>query len=86
MYLPKVIRLYPRGTKKAPCFNMVVCYKKTRYRAAFIESVGQFNRHLKNQRQFVINGYRLAYWLNRGVKLHPSVYRVLSFHAQWNRR
>lgn len=80
MFLPLTVRLWPRGSKKFPSFTIVVCYKKMRHRGAFLERLGHFNPQLK-KRQIFLNSYRLAFWLNRGAQLHPSVSRLLFFRV-----
>lgn len=81
MFSLQQVRLWPRGPRKHKFFSIVVCYKKNRHRGAFLERLGVFNPHLKS-RQLSFNGYRLAFWLNKGVLLHPSTIFLLSYMAR----
>lgn len=77
MFSAKQLRLWMRGPRKQKFFNLVVCYRQTRHRGPLLERVGVFNPHLR-QRFFTLNSQRLAFWLNSGVLIHPSVIFVLS--------
>lgn len=77
MYPTKVVRLWPRGSKKYRHFTIVLCYQTNRHRGSVIERLGHFNPH-RTERVFHLNGPRLAHWLNRGAKIHRSLYSILS--------
>lgn len=85
MFFTKQIRLWPRRNKRTTFFSIVLCLKKTRHRGAIIERLGYFHPRLKN-RQFFLNSYRLAFWLNKGATLHSSIFVLLSHRASFDKR
>ena len=72
----KIIRLWRRGHKNYPLYHIVVIFSHKRGRGPFFERLGFFNPNLK-ERQLAVKTQRLAFWLNRGAYLHPSVTKLL---------
>ena len=71
-YNEKIIRLRKKGCFKYPVYDIVVTYSYKRNKADFIERLGFFNPNLK-ERVLFIDTDRLAFWLNKGVKLTSSL-------------
>lgn len=71
-YNQKIIRLRKKGCFKYPVYDIVVMYAYKRSKADFIEKLGFFNPNCK-ERLLFINTNRLAFWLNKGVKLTGSL-------------
>jgi ribosomal protein S16 len=72
----KVIRFRRRGALHYPIFEIVLTFKDRRNRSSFIEKLGFYNPN-PNLKILHINGYRLGYWLMKGVLLNYNVKKRL---------
>ena len=76
MFKPIVIRLQKRNIRLRTSYYIVVMYKSCRNRGAFLDKLGYFDNVAKNR--FVLNTFKLAYWLNRGAKINKTCLKYLS--------
>jgi ribosomal protein S16 len=60
MYKPTVIRMRKKGHLKDITYDLVVSYKDKRHRGDYLERVGFYSPHLKDNYLF-ISTIRLAY-------------------------
>ncbi len=73
-----VIRLARGGAKKRPFYNIVVTDKRTRRDGRFIERIGYFNPVAGESEQgLVVQTERLAYWIDNGAQVSPTVARLV---------
>lgn len=63
------IRLTRRGKKKQATFRVVVLDHFKAAKGKFVEDLGSYNPHLKDQKGLILKRDRLVYWLQKGVKL-----------------
>jgi ribosomal protein S16 len=75
----KYIRLR-RRPGPLPIFDIVVSSKYKRSKGDFVERVG-FYHPIKGSRVFSVNFERIGFLLNKGVKLHSSVKKYLTYFA-----
>lgn len=81
MYKPITIRLWRRGRRLYPVYQIVVIFISTRSRGKLIQSLGYFNPHF-TERVICIDGYSLAKWLNKGAIMHKNVVKHLNWLNQ----
>jgi small subunit ribosomal protein S16 len=74
MYKPIIIRLAQRGQNKYKLFNIVVVNKDRARRGGHYECIGFVNPQIKEKMIF-LDSLRLAIWLNKGAKLHKSLFK-----------
>lgn len=70
----KVIRLHKVGCYKYPVF-FVVIGRKGSFRGAY-EKVGFYNPNV-TENFFFLDFSRIGFWLNKGAKMHYSVYKII---------
>lgn len=76
----RTIRLQMRGRKQYIVYDIVVTSKRKRSKGAVIEKLGFLNPNA-TERVVFVNTERLAYWLNKGVKMNWKIWRFLTFIA-----
>jgi ribosomal protein S16 len=81
----RVIRLRQKGRLKVHSFDIVVVHRRLkRGKSGLGEKIGFIQP--KFPRIFLINSMRLAFWLNKGAELHPTVRKYLGKMAGTKRR
>ena len=70
------IRLTRIGSKKRPCYRIVVIEKRRARKGRFLEVVGQYNP-LSDPAQIEVNEDRARYWLSKGAKPSETVRSIL---------
>ena len=75
----KIIKLWNRGKKHYPIYEILLSFKNNN-KGFYIEKLGYLNPNSKKQILF-INIYRLAYWLNKGIRINKSIkYYLIKFY------
>lgn len=69
-----------RGRKQYIVYDIVVTSKRKRSKGSVIEKLGFLNPNAV-ERVVFLNTERLAYWLNKGVKMNRKILRFLTFIA-----
>ena len=72
----KLIRFRDRGTKYYPVYDIVVIYKDNKNRSKYIEKLGFFNPQFNNK-ILLLNSFRLAFWLSKGIIINNTVKKKL---------
>ena len=70
------MRLTRVGSKKRPCYRIVVIEKNRARNGRFLEILGQYNP-LTEPAQIVVNEDRARYWLSKGAKPSQTVRSIL---------
>ena len=70
------IRLTRIGSKKRPCYRIVVIEKRRARNGRFLEVVGRYNP-LSDPAQIEVNEDRARYWLSKGAKPSGTVRSIL---------
>ncbi len=70
------MRLTRTGSKKRPCYRIVVIEKSRARNGRFLEILGQYNP-LTEPAQIVVNEDRARYWLSKGAKPSQTVRSIL---------
>lgn len=70
-----IIKFYFKGTKYFPIYDIVVMSIGNKVKGKFVEKLGYFMplSYKVGNKEFVIDFFKLGYWLNRGAKLQKSV-------------
>jgi len=71
-----IIRFRRRGHKHLAFYDIVVINKKARSVGPYIDKLGYFSP-VATDRSLVIDSGRLAFWVNRGAKVHSTVKKYL---------
>lgn len=74
------IRMRKMGSKKRPCFRVVVTDSRAARDSSFVEILGHYNPRLKPA-TVVIDRERIAYWVGKGAQLSDTVRTLLKRHA-----
>jgi small subunit ribosomal protein S16 len=75
-----VIRMRKAGSKKRPCFRVVVTDSRTARDSSFVEIVGHYNPRTKPAK-VVIDRERVSYWVGKGAKPSNTVRTLLARHS-----
>ena len=70
------MRLTRIGSKKRPCYRIVVIDKRRAQNGRFLEIVGQYNP-LSDSAHIVVNEERARFWLSKGAKPSNTVRSIL---------
>jgi small subunit ribosomal protein S16 len=70
------MRLTRIGSKKRPCYRIVVIDKRRAQNGRFLEIVGQYNP-LSDPAHIVVNEERARFWLSKGAKPSNTVRSIL---------
>jgi small subunit ribosomal protein S16 len=70
------MRLTRIGSKKRPCYRIVVIEKRRARNGRFLEVLGQYNP-LSDPAQIEVNEDRARYWLSKGAKPSETVRSIL---------
>ena len=70
------MRLTRVGSKKRPCYRIVVIDKRRAQNGRFLEIVGQYNP-LSEPAQVELNEERARYWLSKGAQPSQTVRSIL---------
>jgi small subunit ribosomal protein S16 len=70
------MRLTRIGSKKRPCYRIVVIEKRKAQNGRFLEIVGQYNP-LSDPAHIVVNEERARYWLSKGAQPSATVRSLL---------
>ena len=70
------MRLTRVGSKKRPCYRIVVIDKRRAQNGRFLEIVGQYNP-LSDPAEIQLNEERARYWLSKGAQPSPTVRSIL---------
>ena len=70
------MRLTRIGSKKRPCYRIVVIEKRRARNGRFLEVVGRYNP-LSDPAQIEVNEDRARYWLSKGAKPSETVRDIL---------
>jgi small subunit ribosomal protein S16 len=70
------MRLTRVGSKKRPCYRIVVIEKRRAQNGRFLEIVGQYNP-LSEPAQIEVNEERARYWLSKGARPSDTVRSLL---------
>jgi small subunit ribosomal protein S16 len=70
------MRLTRIGSKKRPCYRIVVIEKRRARNGRFLEVLGQYNP-LSDPAQIEVNEDRARYWLSKGAKPSETVLSIL---------
>lgn len=81
----RIIRLHCRGKQKYNIFNIVLTSKLKRNKGYVKERLGFYNPN-NNEKMFYLNTQRIAYWLNKGVKLTNAAKKCIILLAVGSRR
>jgi small subunit ribosomal protein S16 len=71
------MRLTRVGSKKRPCYRIVVIDKRRAQNGRFLEILGQYNP-LSETSPIEVNAERARYWLSRGAQPSATVRSLLS--------
>jgi len=74
------IRMRKMGSKKRPCFRVVVTDSRAARDSSFVEILGYYNPRLRPAK-VEINRERIAYWTGKGAQLSDTVRTLLARHA-----
>lgn len=78
------IRLKRFGTKKRPCYRVVVQDSREPRDGACIEEIGTFQPIAKEDAQVSINAERAKYWISVGAQPTDIVKKLLNRQAKAN--
>ena len=78
------IRLKRFGTKKRPCYRVVVQDSREPRDGACIEEIGTFQPIAKEDAQVSINADRAKYWISVGAQPTDIVKQLLNRQAKAN--
>ncbi|MBQ7753181.1 MAG: 30S ribosomal protein S16 [Treponema sp.] len=78
------IRLKRFGTKKRPCYRVVVQDSREPRDGACIEEIGTFQPIAKEDAQVSINADRAKYWISVGAQPTDIVKKLLNRQAKAN--
>jgi small subunit ribosomal protein S16 len=78
------IRLKRFGTKKRPCYRVVVQDSREPRDGACIEEIGTFQPIAKEDAQVSINAERAKYWIGVGAQPTDIVKKLLNRQAKAN--
>ena len=70
------MRLTRIGSKKRPCYRIVVIDKRRAQNGRFLEIVGQYNP-LADPSRIELNEERARYWLSKGAQPSETVRSIL---------
>ena len=70
------MRLTRVGSKKRPCYRIVVIDKRRAQNGRFLEIVGQYNP-LSEPAKVELNEERARYWLSKGAQPSQTVRNIL---------
>ncbi len=70
------MRLTRIGSKKRPCYRIVVIEKRRAQNGRFLEILGQYNP-LSEPARIEVNEDRARYWLSKGAKPSETVRSIL---------
>jgi len=70
------MRLTRVGSKKRPCYRIVVIEKRRAQNGRFLEIVGQYNP-LSDPARIELNEERARYWLSKGAQPSQTVRSIL---------
>jgi small subunit ribosomal protein S16 len=70
------IRLARHGTKKAPCYRIVVTDQRSARDGGFIEHIGLYDPR-DGSGKLSVDRNRFSYWTERGAKPSPTVMKLL---------
>ena len=70
------MRLTRIGSKKRPCYRIVVIEKRRAQNGRFLEILGQYNP-LSQPARIEVNEDRARYWLSKGAKPSETVRSIL---------
>ena len=70
------MRLTRIGSKKRPCYRIVVIEKRRARNGRFLEVVGQYHP-LSDPAHIEVNEDRARYWLSKGAKPSGTVRSIL---------
>ena len=70
------MRLTRTGSKKRPCYRIVVIEKSRARNGRFLEVLGQYNPRT-DPAQIEVNEERARYWLSKGAKPSQTVRSLL---------
>ena len=70
------MRLTRIGSKKRPCYRIVVIDKRRAQNGRFLEIVGQYNP-LSDPAHIEVNEERARYWLSKGAQPSETVRSIL---------
>ena len=70
------MRLTRIGSKKRPCYRIVVIDKRRAQNGRFLEIVGQYNP-LSDPAHIVVNEERARFWLSKGAQPSNTVRSIL---------
>ncbi len=70
------MRLTRIGSKKRPCYRIVVIDKRRAQNGRFLEIVGQYNP-LSDPAHIVVNEERARFWLSKGAQPSKTVRSIL---------
>lgn len=71
-----IIRFNRHGCVHNPIYNIVLMKQKSRLGGKVIEKLGYYNPKFQ-ERGFILNSQRLAYWVNLGATVHFTVKKYL---------
>lgn len=71
------IRLSRNGTKKNPCYKIIVTDSRSPRNGRFIEKLGFFNSTTNNIKPNHVKIERVNYWINKGAKISSRVNYIL---------
>ena len=74
------IRMRKMGSKKRPCFRVVVTDSHAARDSSFVEILGHYNPRTKPAK-VVIDRERISYWVGKGAQLSDTVRTLLKRHA-----
>lgn len=72
-----VIRFRRHGESLKPIFDIAIIKSESRSKTRYIEKVGFLNKKF-TERTFVINSQRIAYWVNKGVRMNDAVKKEIA--------
>ncbi len=73
------IRLSRVGTKKRPCYRVVVIESSTQRDGRFVDLLGHYNPRTDPE-VVVVDRERVNYWTSRGAQLSDTVRTLLARH------
>ena len=73
------IRMRRVGSKKKPCFRVVVTEARSARESSFVENLGTYNPRSRPAR-VEIDKTRIAHWLKQGARPSDSVRTLIARH------
>ena len=73
-----IIRLARHGSKRRPFYQVVVADSKFKPTGRFIERVGYYNVHNKDECK--LDRERIEHWIKQGAQLSDAVKRLYKKH------